>query len=292
MANCSEELDNAIAKLHQNFQELRYHLEKSFLEQGRALLKFEAQWKDLKKDLSRENEQRQVHLQQMIDMKDCEWYVYPLAVRFYTSPLFSQLYHRVVFPRSCCLVVFLVGLGYLRSKQQHEGFSIPSNGTEHYASANPNAASWSNSSARPAGNAVPRPSGNATPKLHCEVCNIYCDTKDVLNKHKQGKKHKMNLDKLKGKKIPGENSKKRAADQPPEDLETKKRKVLESGAAPDALRTCALCNVVCLSEMDFNNHRAGQRHVEAVAAARRHGAGTSATYSHWQSQWRYQGWNS
>ncbi|TQD86379.1 hypothetical protein C1H46_028068 [Malus baccata] len=66
MANCLEELDNAIAKLHQNFQELRYHLEKSFLEQGRALLKFEAQWKDLKKDHSRENEQRQ----QTIDEKD------------------------------------------------------------------------------------------------------------------------------------------------------------------------------------------------------------------------------
>ncbi|XP_070675618.1 protein INVOLVED IN DE NOVO 2-like [Malus domestica] len=72
MANCLEELDNAIAKLHQNFQELRYHLEKSFLEQGRALLKFEAQWKDLKKNHSRENEQRQVRLQQMqtIDEKD------------------------------------------------------------------------------------------------------------------------------------------------------------------------------------------------------------------------------
>ncbi|CAN6559556.1 unnamed protein product [Malus baccata var. baccata] len=237
MANCLEELDNAIAKLHQNFQELRYHLEKSFLEQGRALLKFEAQWKDLKKDHSRENEQRQVHLQQM-------------------------------------------------------GFSIPSNGTEHYASANPNAASWSNTSARPAGNATPRPSGNGTPKLHCEICNIYCDTKDVLNKHKQGKKHKMNLDKLKGKKIPGENSKRRAADQPPEDLETKRRKVLESGAAPDALRTCALCNVVCLTETDFNNHRSGQRHVEAATAARRHGAGTSGASSHWQSRWRYQDWNS
>ncbi|KAM1447294.1 hypothetical protein ACFXTO_006408 [Malus domestica] len=232
-----EETSDQYSARVEKIEELRYHLEKSFLEQGRALLKFEAQWKDLKKDLSRENEQRQVHLQQM-------------------------------------------------------GFSIPSNGTEHYASANPNAASWSNASARPAGNAIPRPSGNGTPKLHCEVCNIYCDTKDVLNKHKQGKKHKLNLDKLKGKKIPGENSKKRAADQPPEDLETKKRKVLESGAAPDALRTCALCNVVCLSEMDFNNHRAGQRHVEAVAAARRHGAGTSATNSHWQSQWRYQGWNS
>ncbi|TQD86386.1 hypothetical protein C1H46_028075 [Malus baccata] len=172
------------------------------------------------------------------------------------------------------------------------GFSIPSNGTEHYASANPNAASWSNTSARPAGNATPRPSGNGTPKLHCEICNIYCDTKDVLNKHKQGKKHKMNLDKLKGKKIPGENSKRRAADQPPEDLETKRRKVLESGAAPDALRTCALCNVVCLTETDFNNHRSGQRHVEAATAARRHGAGTSGASSHWQSQWRYQDWNS
>ncbi|TQD86385.1 hypothetical protein C1H46_028074 [Malus baccata] len=72
MANCLEELDNAIAKLHQNFQELRYHLEKSFLEQGRALLKFEAQWKDLKKDHSRENEQRQVHLQQMWWVNFCQ----------------------------------------------------------------------------------------------------------------------------------------------------------------------------------------------------------------------------
>ncbi|XP_021828164.1 uncharacterized protein LOC110768651 [Prunus avium] len=247
MASCSEEMDKAIAKLHQNFQDLRYHLEKAFLEQGRALLKFEAQWNDLKKEHKKGLEQHEVNLQQM-------------------------------------------------------GISVPSIGTGHFATANPNAALWSNTTAWASGNGTPtawasgngtptsRASGNGTPKLHCDICNVYCDTKEVLDKHKLGKKHKMNMDKLKGKKpIPGQTSKRKAAYQPVEDLETKRRKVLESGAAPHTLRTCAICNVVCLSETDFNNHRAGQRHADAVVAmVKKHAAGTS---SHHQPERRFYGGN-
>ncbi|KAL0350817.1 UNVERIFIED_CONTAM: hypothetical protein Sradi_4230900 [Sesamum radiatum] len=45
-----------------------------------------------------------------------------------------------------------------------------------------------------------------------------------------------------------------------EDLETKRRKVLEGGAAADGVRACSICNVVCNSDTVFNYHLAGQRH--------------------------------
>ncbi|KAA8530421.1 hypothetical protein F0562_005130 [Nyssa sinensis] len=118
----------------------------------------------------------------------------------------------------------------------------------------------------------------------CEVCKIYCNSKDVLDKHKLGKKHKNNLEKLKeaiapfpcalaesynpasgpqenpdkGKSVSWQKTKK--ASEPVEDLETKIRKVLEGGAAADAVRTCAICNVVCNSETVFKYHLAGQKH--------------------------------
>ncbi|KAK4417609.1 hypothetical protein Salat_2173600 [Sesamum alatum] len=45
-----------------------------------------------------------------------------------------------------------------------------------------------------------------------------------------------------------------------EDLETKRRKVLEGGAAADGVRACSICNVVCNSDTVYNYHLAGQRH--------------------------------
>jgi hypothetical protein len=126
---------------------------------------------------------------------------------------------------------------------------------------------------------------------YCEVCKINCNAKSVLDKHKLGKKHKKNLEKLnnatasaqssaesdnpaigpqeppdigdKGEAVDLQNSRKKATE-PVEDLETKRRKVLQGGAAAEAVRTCAMCNVVCNSETVFNSHLAGQKHADMM----------------------------
>ncbi|XP_075494246.1 uncharacterized protein LOC142531860 [Primulina tabacum] len=134
----------------------------------------------------------------------------------------------------------------------------------------------------------------------CEVCKIDCNSRGVLDQHKLGKKHQKNLEKLKAATttvhvknaasasllsptvVPpekpvfgpeenpnnpndakGENPQKKAAEKT-EDLETKKRKVLEGGAAADAVRTCIICDVVCNSETVFNYHLAGKKHVSMI----------------------------
>lgn len=149
---------------------------------------------------------------------------------------------------------------------------------------------------------------------HCEICNIDCNSKDVLDQHKLGKKHKKNLEKLKelnasaslpatelklppigpqpypnqqnaaneltvpknvsavGSLVTTEpdsivtvrKSRKKAACETPEGLELKRRKVVDGGAAVEAIRTCTLCNVVCNSDMVFKYHLAGQKHAAAM----------------------------
>ncbi|GAB2213117.1 hypothetical protein Droror1_Dr00021135 [Drosera rotundifolia] len=49
-----------------------------------------------------------------------------------------------------------------------------------------------------------------------------------------------------------------------EDLETKRRKVVQGGVPEEAIRTCYVCNVVCNSEKVFSSHLAGQRHAAVV----------------------------
>ncbi|KAL3526575.1 hypothetical protein ACH5RR_011231 [Cinchona calisaya] len=135
----------------------------------------------------------------------------------------------------------------------------------------------------------------------CEICRVDCNSKNVLDLHKLGKKHKKNLEKLtmantsilapapvlaplppastvsdnpvigpqenpdKVKTASTQKAHKKTADA--EDLETKRKKVLEGGAALDAVRTCAICNVVCNSETVFRYHLAGQKH---TAMMKRH----------------------
>lgn len=125
----------------------------------------------------------------------------------------------------------------------------------------------------------------------CEVCKVKCDTVDVLNVHNSGKKHKKNLEKLTRASVPvlvpdpvtfvaSENSvvgpvdpgksvcvgvrksKKKAAGL--EDLEAKRRRVLEGGAAVSTVRTCVTCNVVCNSETVFQHHIQGQKHMAMI----------------------------
>ncbi|XP_021286379.1 zinc finger protein 346 isoform X2 [Herrania umbratica] len=129
----------------------------------------------------------------------------------------------------------------------------------------------------------------------CEVCQINCNSNDVYAKHLSGRKHLKNLEKSEKSKNgtgdppstgatnlvigPVENpvAKKSSSDNvqksekkaeqpeaPKEDLEMKKRKVMEGGAAAAAVRVCTICNVVCNSQKVFNYHLTGQKHTAMV----------------------------
>ncbi|WCJ25627.1 hypothetical protein M5689_007497 [Euphorbia peplus] len=121
---------------------------------------------------------------------------------------------------------------------------------------------------------------------YCEVCKVDCNSKDVLDNHKLGKKHKKNLEKLQvaaagpsvssvpvsqppiGPKIDPNKTistpssilraKKKASTL--ENLETKRQKIVEGGAAQEAVRVCAICNVVCNSEGVYQYHLSGKKH--------------------------------
>ncbi|KAL6623037.1 hypothetical protein ACP70R_032916 [Stipagrostis hirtigluma subsp. patula] len=125
----------------------------------------------------------------------------------------------------------------------------------------------------------------------CEVCKIQCDTLEVLMIHKQGKKHKKNLEKLQDSITPkpikppsntiGPNpapaavpnctvpaaqtkKKKSSSAATPEELEVKKRRVLEAGAAQGEVKICTVCNVVVNSQKVYEFHIAGQKHQTMV----------------------------
>ncbi|XP_027351907.1 uncharacterized protein LOC113862852 [Abrus precatorius] len=180
------------------------------------------------------------------------------------------------------------------------GISMPSNGSEQLAMENPNSTWWTNT--------VTQLHSNGTWKKHqkkvktkivhsayCEVCKVDCTSKEVLDQHKLGKKHKKNLDKLReslkptqvepagssspviGPQLPNEKSKsisghksKRKTVETAEDLEKKKKKVLDGGAAAEAVRICGICNVVCNSETVYNYHLAGQKHAAMLKKASNH----------------------
>ncbi|KAL5225568.1 hypothetical protein ABZP36_012207 [Zizania latifolia] len=123
--------------------------------------------------------------------------------------------------------------------------------------------------------------------LTCEVCKIQCDTQDVLRIHKTGKKHKKNLEKLQDSITPKPvkpsniavaanmapaavatsvlpavqtKKKKKSFAATPEELEVKKRRVLEAGAAQGEVKICTVCNVVVNSQKVYQFHIAGQKH--------------------------------
>lgn len=133
--------------------------------------------------------------------------------------------------------------------------------------------------------------------LRCELCKIDCSSQEIINRHLLGKRHKKNLEKLEESKnaataaaaaaaaaaavkpepvagmdkTPLEDRAKLArgkakgkkltfAYKPGEDLETKKRKLLEGGTTADSVKVCTVCNVVCNSETVYSYHLAGQKH--------------------------------
>lgn len=170
--------------------------------------------------------------------------------------------------------------------------TIPPNGTEQLAVSHLDSTLWANLTFLAQGNSNQKKQQKKTQQkkmkvvqsAYCEVCKVDCNSKDVLDQHKLGKKHKKNLEKLQAAAAgcsvsagssnpvigPQENpsksengnglkSKKKAAE-PLEDLDTKRRRILEGGAAADAVRVCSFCNVVCNSDTVFNSHLAGQKH--------------------------------
>ncbi|XP_042492530.1 zinc finger RNA-binding protein 2-like isoform X7 [Macadamia integrifolia] len=51
---------------------------------------------------------------------------------------------------------------------------------------------------------------------------------------------------------------------PREDLETRRRKLIEGGVAADSVKVCIICDVVCNSQVVFINHLRGQKHANMV----------------------------
>ncbi|PNY08961.1 zinc finger RNA-binding protein-like [Trifolium pratense] len=124
----------------------------------------------------------------------------------------------------------------------------------------------------------------------CEVCKITCNSMDIYITHLAGKKHLKNLEKLSNPKTdagtgatttstaantligPQEKPDTDKPNKAPElDIETKKRKVVEGGAAVNHIKMCTLCNVVCNSQIVFDSHLVGQKH---AAMAKKAGSST------------------
>ncbi|GFZ19202.1 hypothetical protein Acr_27g0009410 [Actinidia rufa] len=59
-----------------------------------------------------------------------------------------------------------------------------------------------------------------------------------------------------------------------EDLEAKRRKIMEGGAAADAVRLCTVCRVVCNSELVYAYHMAGKKHASMM---KQHAVGAGVT---------------
>ncbi|XP_020100668.1 zinc finger protein 346-like [Ananas comosus] len=135
------------------------------------------------------------------------------------------------------------------------------------------------------------------PPAFCEVCKVDCNSADVLKTHKQGRKHKKNLQKLQESITPkpvvqaptttvassqetldanqgntvtlGQQTKKKkkkaaATAASAEELELKKRRVLTGGAAEENVKVCTVCNVVANNQKVFDYHIAGQKHAAMV----------------------------
>ncbi|GJT55202.1 zinc finger RNA-binding protein [Tanacetum coccineum] len=172
------------------------------------------------------------------------------------------------------------------------GGTEPQDGSQHLVPAIPTHSNWPNqkSTAQPRGpwKKIPKKTKIAQ-SAWCEICKIECNTKDVLDQHKLGKKHQKMLVKLNSAALvasisatahvnpvpsnpiigPSENPKKgtcgsKKKAETAQELEMKRRKVLEGGAAASAVRTCSFCNVVCNSDTVFRYHLAGQKHASML----------------------------
>ncbi|CAA6667366.1 unnamed protein product [Spirodela intermedia] len=108
---------------------------------------------------------------------------------------------------------------------------------------------------------------------YCEVCSVDCNSQEVLSNHKAGKRHRKNLRKAppqkespagEDDKAAIESMKRRSAPVADQDLEVKKRRLLEEGTTVESMKVCTLCNIVCNSEIVYGYHIAGQKHSSMV----------------------------
>ena len=99
--------------------------------------------------------------------------------------------------------------------------------------------------------------------MWCEVCKIDCNSKEVYEKHILGKKHQKHLQ-VQMSSMGGQVMFGVSGVATGEDLDTKKRKLLNGSAAVDSVRVCTICNVTCNSLEVFNKHLAGKRHASQV----------------------------
>lgn len=182
------------------------------------------------------------------------------------------------------------------------GYTAPQNVTEPTVAAIPNNTLWANGAVRPREIGKWKRSLNKTKiiqSVYCEICKVECSSKVVYEHHVLGRRHKSNIEKLiKIAAVPGPTpipdptpvpaiapstsavatnpvigppekpvskpKTKNKASVSLQDLETKKRRVLEGGAAAHAVRSCNICNVVCNSDTVFSHHLAGQKHAAMV----------------------------
>ncbi|PIA63009.1 hypothetical protein AQUCO_00200790v1 [Aquilegia coerulea] len=103
--------------------------------------------------------------------------------------------------------------------------------------------------------------------LCCEVCQIECNSKDILDQHMLGKKHSRNMwlqEELSKKTKKAQLGKRPSALASGKDLETKRQKLLECGAAVGSVMLCSMCNVVCNSQIVFLHHLNGKQHAAQV----------------------------
>ncbi|KAM7464797.1 hypothetical protein LguiB_012359 [Lonicera macranthoides] len=103
----------------------------------------------------------------------------------------------------------------------------------------------------------------ATNDVYCEVCQVGCDTNDVLQQHYLGKKHKKNLEKIESK----EELQCEVCQVGCDTIDTlkqhylgKKHKKNLEKASVNAPRTCSVCNVFCNSQVVFISHLNGAKH--------------------------------
>lgn len=120
-------------------------------------------------------------------------------------------------------------------------------------------------------NSIPNPSKGIQP-MRCEVCKIDCNSKDVYEKHVSGKKHQKNLQSqlnpnsatLKTSYSTAQMTFGASGVVAAQELEKKKQKLLNGGAAGDSVMVCTVCNIACNGEEMFKKHLYGKKHAAQV----------------------------
>ncbi|XP_078178078.1 uncharacterized protein LOC144572391 isoform X3 [Carex rostrata] len=159
------------------------------------------------------------------------------------------------------------------------------------------------------GTQTPGTNDNDKQFIFCDICKITCNTQEMYNNHVSGKKHNKKINHTMGDRpiqfvpatstspgtqtlatndndqehVPASSQmepkpKTKSKSLSKEDLETKKRKVLESGANGDAVKVCDLCNIVVNGPKVFEYHCKGQKHKSMVKKQAEHLGGSAVAH--------------